>query len=95
MGTATAAGFADLVIKLQTQVNDIRRNMVDYSNSYADQLGQMTKFEVPVVNELLEAHPLQDPEDARFLPAVRSDHAALVSQHRMRTGQELLSSCTK
>ena len=95
VGTATAAGFADLVIKLQTQVNDIRRNMVDYSNSYADQLGQMTKFEVPVVNELLEAHPLQDPEDARFLPAVRSDHAALVSQHRMRTGQELLSSCTK
>jgi serine/threonine protein kinase len=95
VGTAAAAGFADLVTKLQTQVNDIRRNMTDYANSYADQLGQMTKFEVPVVNELLEAHPLQDPEDARFLPAVRSDHAALVSQHPMRSGQELLSSCAK
>jgi serine/threonine protein kinase len=93
--TAAAAGFADLVTKLENQANDMRRNMTDYSNSYAAQLGQMARFDDPLVNELIDAHPQQDEGDARFLPAVRSDHAALAAQKRMRSAQDLLQTCAK
>ena len=95
LATAADAGFADLVAKFRGQIEDMRKNMSDYSHGYAEALGQLAKFDPPVVKELIEAHPRQDQESARFLQAVRSDHAALSEQRPMRNGRELLSTCAK
>jgi len=95
MATATAAGFADLAAKFRTQVDDLRKNMSDYSRAYGEALTQLGSFDATLVRELIDAHPPSDPQAGEFLPAVRADHATLAEQHRVRSGAQLLSSCPR
>jgi serine/threonine protein kinase len=95
LATATEAGFTGLAAKFRAQIDDMRRNMADYSHSYAEALAQMASFDAAVVAELVAAHPRDDPQAGEFLQAVRADHDSMATQHRMRTASQLLSSCPR
>jgi hypothetical protein len=95
LAMASDSGIADLAAKFRGQIEDMHKNMADYSQGYAETLGQLAKFDPSLVKQLLEAHSQQDPESVRFLHAVRSDYSALTERHIARDAQELLSTCSQ
>ncbi len=95
LAMASDGGITELTAKFRAQIEDIRKNMADYSQGYSEAVGQLAKFDPALVKELLNAHPQADVESARFLDAVRSDYSALSEQHHGRSAEELLWTCSR
>jgi Protein kinase domain len=92
---AADGGLADLAAKFRAQVDDIKKNMADYSQGYTQALTQLGKFDAALVKELLDAHSQPDAESARLMDALRSDYSALSEQRPARSAEELLWTCAR
>ena len=93
--TAVAADFPEIIAKLRTQIGDMRKNMSDYSSGYAQALAQLARSQPSIVAEMMLAHPRQDPESARFLDTVRTDHTDLAANKVMRRPEIIVAACPK
>jgi hypothetical protein len=90
--TAGAAGFDDLVPKLQAQVDDLRRNVADYARGYAERVAQLASFDDALVAQLMDALP-PDADAARALGTVRADHADAAAKRPPRPAAAVVAGC--
>jgi hypothetical protein len=95
--TARAAGFDDLVPRLQAQVDDLRRNVADYARGYAEQIAQLARFDDALVVGLTDAPPPPDvdTDTARALGTVRADHADAAAKRPPRPAAAVVAACPR
>ncbi|MDM0002795.1 hypothetical protein QTI24_29670 [Variovorax sp. J22P240] len=93
MATASAAGFSDLVVKLQAQVDDMQRNMADYEAAYTQSVQQLAGLNSELVDEMMAAHLQSYGRDKQELDLIRADRNILLEQRSSPRMAELISRC--
>jgi phage host-nuclease inhibitor protein Gam len=93
--TAEQAKMTDIADKFRHQIQDMRKNMSDYARGYAESIAQLGKFDARWVADGLASHQSIGADGARFVAAVREDHAAAALQRPVRGASELQASCPR